>query len=298
MLTPGTLAAMFLFFQVLHAATRLFVQRLVETAMFKHYVPDIKTRAALREQMPSYILSTLHALYVTPRGLNHLTTLFRAPIPLKLHNPTIYDSPDAYTLQRTDARFFVQIEGVTLTNLVLAGYLLSDLIQILRHYPNLGSIDAVLHHITFFYCAAILGHFQLFPFMFGWLIVGESSTPFLNVRWFLIKAGYGHTTFLKVTELIFAFLFFSSRFALYSAGLFYQIAMLPNVPSYIPNWAVYSAMAFVIIGFFLNVAWLTKILRIAANPTRHKTKQSTASKSSITIATTKAQPDTETVKQD
>lgn len=276
MLTPATLAASFIAWNILYTVAQNLLSKALDTDFARRHIPEAKSRKLLKEQGPAYVISTIHALYVTYRGLSHLTVLFRAPIAMKLHNPMLapHKPNKPYVPLPHERRFIAEILGVTQTNLALAGYLLSDLYHIIKEFPTLGSYDTILHHIVFFYCAVMLGHFQLFPFMFGWLIVGEASTPLLNLRWFLIKSGYGHTTFLKVVQLLFALVFFSTRFALYSAGMFYQLEMIPKVPAYIPKWAVYSAVTFVVIGFFLNIVWLSKIVRIASGASRPPSQSS------------------------
>lgn len=298
MLTPTTLAASFFTWNILYSATKALLSKVLDTDFARRHIPETKARKLLKEQAPAYIISTIHALFVTYRGLNHLVTLFRAPIAMKLHNPNLapreLDSP--YIPSPHERRFIAEIHGVTQTNLVLAGYLLCDLYHIVKNFPSLGSYDTILHHVAFFYCALIAGHFQLFPFMFGWLIVGEASTPLLNLRWFLIKSGYGHTSFLKLVQLLFAAVFFVTRFAIYSAGLFYQLEMVPRVPPYIPTWAVYSALTFVVIGFFLNIVWLYKIALIAFGASSRSTQRSRQQTSSEHSEPSEAS--TQPIKQD
>lgn len=298
MLTPATLALTCLAWELLFQTLHFLLKHLMETRFAKHYIPKQETRTLLKDQAPSYLLSTIHAVYVTRRGVSHLTTLFRAPIPLKLHNPLI--APDQpYIAKPHETRFIAEVQAVTQTNLILAGYLLCDLYHIILAYPTLGAIDTVLHHVIFLYCAGIAGHFHLFPFMFGWLIIGEASTPFLNMRWFLIKSGYGDGMLLTIVQGLFALTFFATRFALYSTGLFYQLELMPRVPTYLPKWAIYSSITFVVMGFLLNFVWLNKIVRIAFGWNRPKQTSEQSTRSKTTAPTTAhIEPEPQSVKQD
>lgn len=271
MLTLSTFLSMTLFWHAFSFLVSRMLPHALESATAKRIIPDATARAVLITQSPTYVSSTLHALYLWPRGVSHLFRLFRASIPLKLHNPPLHSDFTPYPFEKP---FLAEISRVMWSNVVLAGYLTSDLIFVLYNYPNLGGIDVVLHHIAFLYCATVAGYFQLHPFMFGWLIVGESSTVFLNMRWFLIKSGYTDNPFFKLNQLAFVLVFFFTRFCVYGAGLVYQIDMLGQMPEYIPKWAVYSTMAFVVIGFFLNMAWMYKIIQAVRRPHKKTSGQS------------------------
>lgn len=110
--------------------------------------------------------------------------------------------------------------------------------------------------------------------MFGWLILGEASTPLLNLRWFLIRTGYGSTKFFKLVQFLFALVFTATRFILFTAGLLYQLPMLRQMPESVPVWATSVSMGVVVAGYFLNLTWLRKIARFAmdiyrAHPVQH-----------------------------
>ncbi|KAG6630991.1 TLC domain-containing protein 4-B-like [Carya illinoinensis] len=69
------------------------------------------------------------------------------------------------------------------------GYFLSDLGMILRHFPALGGLEYVLHHgLSMFsiFLALISGQAQFYTLM---VLFSESTTPFVNLRWYLDIAG-------------------------------------------------------------------------------------------------------------
>lgn len=93
--------------------------------------------------------------------------------------------------------------------------------------------------------------------------MGEASTPLLNMRWFMIKLGQGHTTLFRVVEICFLLIFVVTRFFIYAAGLGYQLLIIADMPAHVPNWAVNITMGTVCAGFVLNLVWLGKMWRLA-----------------------------------
>ncbi|XP_052188010.1 uncharacterized protein LOC127798470 isoform X1 [Diospyros lotus] len=80
----------------------------------------------------------------------------------------------------------------TLSNTILGvsiGYFLSDLAMILWHFPALGGMEYVLHHglSTFsIFLSLVSGQGQVYILM---VLFTESTTPFVNLRWYLDIAG-------------------------------------------------------------------------------------------------------------
>jgi hypothetical protein len=108
--------------------------------------------------------------------------------------------------------------------------------------------------------------------MFGWLIVGEASTPLLNARWFLIRQGLGDSAAMKHVSFAFAIVFFLTRFCIYGSGLAHQLSIYRFVPSYINRYLTSVVMLFVVVGFGLNLNWMTKIGRVAFAPNKPKVR--------------------------
>eukprot|EP01018_Ginkgo_biloba_P004683 Gb_19173 [translate_table: standard] len=72
---------------------------------------------------------------------------------------------------------------------VSIGYFLSDLGMILWHYPSLGGKEYVLHHALSIFSIAIslcTGQAHIYVYM---ILLSESTTPFVNLRWYLDMAG-------------------------------------------------------------------------------------------------------------
>ncbi|KAL7463978.1 hypothetical protein ACHAXS_004328, partial [Conticribra weissflogii] len=209
-------------------------------------------KRTLIQQGPSYVVSLVHSLYVTLRGIRHISSLYNAP---KL---------DKVFITRTHFRGSHRPAhlDVANTNIVFFSYLLYDLLHVILQYPKLGKIDTVVHHLVFASCSAINGTYGVMPFPFGWLIVGEASTIFLNWRWFLRASGrggggggrtmkksddvdesddcVGQKKTMDAVNSLFAFTFVATRIVLYSVGMIHlfgfgweevkQLSRLSGVP--------------------------------------------------------------------
>jgi hypothetical protein len=117
-------------------------------------------------------------------------------------------------------------------------------------------------------------------FCFGWLVIGECSTIFLNVRWYLLKSGRGggkrsssrnmgrrsNYYYYEINNGLFALTFFITRMGIYSAGmvhvLYYsrkEVLSLPEV-SGVPMSMLGLTCGCMILGWILNFVWGWKIL--------------------------------------
>ncbi|KAG5586018.1 hypothetical protein H5410_046452 [Solanum commersonii] len=116
--------------------------------------------------------STFHALLVAAASLYLLleSDLFRD------------GAQDELMINRTSA-FSDSILGIS------AGYFLADLAMIFYYFPALGGMEYVLHHgLSMFAIVQSLlsGQAQMYIFM---VLFTESTTPFVNLRWYLDVAG-------------------------------------------------------------------------------------------------------------
>ena len=67
--------------------------------------------------------------------------------------------------------------------LLLAGYLIYDVSNILVYWKYLGDTTAIIHHLIFAAAAAYVLVHSIMAFPFVWLALGELSTPAVNLRW-------------------------------------------------------------------------------------------------------------------
>ena len=233
--------------------------------------PLDEARRTLVQRGPSYAVSLLHSGYVTLRGTSHLCHLWSASRRDQLIIAAAGASPHRGA----------QIE-VARTNAVFLAYLLYDLLHILLQYPRLGGLDTVLHHAAFAACSVINGGYGILPFAFGWLIVGEGSTVFLNVRWFLLKSGRcGGGAWARRLDRVntaFAATFFLTRVGVYSVGVVHLFggcrAELRSVPavSGVPVSLFGVTCGCMLLGWVLNVFWGYKIMGMVLGKSKQTTK--------------------------
>jgi len=217
-------------------------------------------KQTLTRRGPSYIISFLHSIYVTFRGITHLYELWYASNLDKLYIPSI-DLIDSYRYAHLH---------VATTNTLFLSYLIYDLVHIIHQYPKLGGVDTIVHHTLFALCSVINGTYGLMAFQFGWLIIGEVSTIFLNIRWFLLKSGRGNSILLDKVNGMFAMTFFILRIGVYTIGIIHlfwysydELISLPDV-SGVPVSLLSMTCGSMLLGWVLNVLWGYKILAMVS----------------------------------
>ncbi|KAG8062028.1 hypothetical protein GUJ93_ZPchr0003g18476 [Zizania palustris] len=86
----------------------------------------------------------------------------------------------AYDLTRILSSFYFKVS---------VGYFISDLAMIFWLYPSLGGLEYILHHILSVVAIAytmLSGEGQFYTYM---ILISETTTPEINLRWFLDTAG-------------------------------------------------------------------------------------------------------------
>jgi hypothetical protein len=96
---------------------------------------------------------------------------------------------------------------------------------------------------------------------FGWLVVGEISTIFLNGRWFLLKMKRDTT----LVNGLFAISFFVTRNVVYTLGMIHlfwlsweEVQLLREVSGVPRGWLALT-VGCMFLGWGLNVVWAVKI---------------------------------------
>lgn len=159
-----------------------------------------------------------------------------------------------------------------------------DLGHVVAAYPQLGGIDTLLHHAAFFVAALVAGSQRAFNFAFGWLVLCEASTPFLNARWFyrtlkkrdsekresekktmsvaLATLGIRDPEKLaKVIDVGFAVTFILTRVVGYGLGFTHSLRGLwLGYYAPIQPWAWRTMFSLVGIGGALNLLWASRIV--------------------------------------
>mmetsp|Transcript_23369 Transcript_23369/g.65632 ORF Transcript_23369/g.65632 Transcript_23369/m.65632 type:complete len:255 (+) Transcript_23369:164-928(+) len=149
------------------------------------------------------------------------------------------------------------------------GYFLHDLIRILQNEPE--DLPIIFHHVIMcicIFCAQFMGYYGNLQFM---CLLEESSTPFLNMRYFERKDRNSHR--YKVAEGLFAVFFFLSR--LIVGNFWAYVVYTISVPWSFRNLGgIYFLHMIVQVTLFtgsrlLNLFWFWKIVAMVV---RHNTK--------------------------
>ncbi|KAH9308463.1 hypothetical protein KI387_036374, partial [Taxus chinensis] len=145
------------------------VSKMMTPLYFKGYH---KLTIAEQIEWNNRAISTAHAILVSVVAIYLLffSDIFR---------DNVQDGP--VTLRNT--LFSTFILGVS------TGYFLSDLGMIIWLYPSLGGKEYVMHHLLSMIAIALSlfsGHGQIYIYL---VLLSESTTPGINLRWYLDTAG-------------------------------------------------------------------------------------------------------------
>jgi len=201
---------------------------------------DARTEKLVREG-PSYIVSLVNAVLAVYVGVPVLFVTIGGAV------------DDQYSGRSAPSEWMCA---------VFLAYVVHDLVHIVLAWPRLGRWDVVFHHVMFFCCGIVCGYHALYILPFTWLTLGETSTVFLNIRWFLLTSGRPSTHVVTwLCNLLFALSFAVTRFVIYGAGIAH---MAYHHDVLVGIWEAHPSVAFVTVliglGFLLNIVWLRKII--------------------------------------
>lgn len=187
-------------------------------------------------------MSSTHAIFITVLSL--YLVFFSDVFSDRLNEPV--------TLRSSNISTFIL--GVSV------GYFISDLAILVWLYPSMGGLEFVIHH-SLSLCAVaysmLTGEGQLYTYM---VLISESTTPEINIRWFLDTAGMKKSTAYLVNGILLFFAWLVARILLF-VYLFHHIyqhydeVQLMHVFGYILVFAVPAAL------FIMNMMWFLKILK-------------------------------------
>ncbi|XP_038974421.1 TLC domain-containing protein 4-B-like isoform X2 [Phoenix dactylifera] len=143
---------------------------------------------------------------------------------------------------------------------VSVGYFITDLAMIFCLYPSLGGMEYVLHHLLSVSAVAyamIYGEGQLYTYM---VLISETTTPAINLRWFLDTAGLKRSNAYLVNGIVMFLAWLAARIFLFIYSFYHiylhhdQIKQVHTF-GYLLVFVVPSALA------VMNTMWFGKILR-------------------------------------
>ncbi|XVE89464.1 hypothetical protein DITRI_Ditri19aG0203500 [Diplodiscus trichospermus] len=187
--------------------------------------------------------STFHAV------ISSLASLY-----LLLFSDLFYDdSSDELIINRTSF----------ISNAILGfsiGYFLSDLAMIIWHYPALGGLEYVLHHgLSMFsiFLSLISRQGQIYILM---VLFSESTTPFVNLRWYLDVAGQKSSTIYVYNGIALFFGWLIARIFLFIYFFAHMLNHFDQVKKIFPL-GFYSLLIVPPLLALMNVVWFWKILK-------------------------------------
>jgi len=179
---------------------------------------------------------------------------------------------DARALIRDGDEYAMTTVAVLLAAHSFIGWLLMDIVHLITHFPDLGGTDMVIHHVCFILLACVGYGYRVLPLTGGWLLLGEVSSIFLQLRWYLINSGQGESPMLQWTNYAFAGCFFLFRVVVLWIGLFDLLLHLRPVliaPPHNASAGAINALCVIVVACaLLNLYWLFKIVRMATRPPR------------------------------
>ncbi|KAA8543611.1 hypothetical protein F0562_021643 [Nyssa sinensis] len=185
--------------------------------------------------------STFHALIVAAASL-HL---------LLLSDLFVEGSHDELIIYRTSA----------LANTILGisiGYFLSDLAMIIWNFPALGGLEYVLHHgLSMFsiFLSLASGQGQIYILM---VLFSESTTPFVNFRWYLDIAGQKNSIIYICNGIALFLGWLVARILLFIYFFYHMFVHFEQVKKVFPL-GFYSLLIVPPVLAMMNLLWFWKI---------------------------------------
>ncbi|KAJ6657670.1 hypothetical protein lerEdw1_002171 [Lerista edwardsae] len=133
---------------------------------------------------------------------------------------------------------------VKLNVAITSGYLLYDLLLLVRYWRTMGDSLFVCHHLAALYAYGYVLSRGVLPYFANVRLLSELSTPFVNLRWFLDAAGWPRSSWLVLANgLAMTVVFFVVRIAV--------------VPSYYARvFASYGTPEYERLGLGVQLAWI------------------------------------------
>ncbi|XP_015263039.1 PREDICTED: transmembrane protein 56-B-like [Gekko japonicus] len=133
---------------------------------------------------------------------------------------------------------------VKLNVAITCGYLLYDLLLLIRYWRTLGDSLFVCHHLAALYAYGYVLSRGVLPYFANFRLLSELSTPFVNLRWFLDTVGWPRSSWLALANgLAMTMVFFVVR-----------IAVIPSYYAQVFAW--YGTPEYGRLGLSVQLAWI------------------------------------------
>uniref|UniRef100_A0A8D0HJD1 TLC domain-containing protein n=1 Tax=Sphenodon punctatus TaxID=8508 RepID=A0A8D0HJD1_SPHPU len=133
---------------------------------------------------------------------------------------------------------------VKLNVAITCGYLLYDLLLLVRYWKAMGDSLFVCHHLAALYAYGYVLSRGVLPYFANFRLLSELSTPFVNLRWFLDASGHPRSSRLVLGNgLAMMLVFFAVR-----------IAVIPTYYARVLAW--YGTPEYQRLGPAVQLAWI------------------------------------------
>jgi hypothetical protein len=143
---------------------------------------------------------------------------------------------------------------------VSIGYFITDIAMIYWFYPSLGGMEYVVHHILALMStvyALVSGEAHLYIYM-G--LITETTTPGINLRWFLDAAGMKNSKAYLVNGAAMVVTWLVARIIMFMY-LFYHMFVHYDQIKQMDTFGYFLILVAPAIIFVMNLIWFSKILR-------------------------------------
>ncbi|KAL0370911.1 UNVERIFIED_CONTAM: hypothetical protein Sangu_0409200 [Sesamum angustifolium] len=143
---------------------------------------------------------------------------------------------------------------------VSIGYFLTDLAMIFYHYPALGGMEYVVHHgLSMFSIiqSLLCSQAQIYILM---VLFTESTTPFVNLRWYLDVAGLKNSKLYIYNGVALFFGWLVARIIIFLFFFYHMFIHFDQVKKVVPL-GFYSLLTIPPTMAMMNVFWFWKIAR-------------------------------------
>ncbi|XP_026427766.1 transmembrane protein 56-B-like [Papaver somniferum] len=143
---------------------------------------------------------------------------------------------------------------------VSVGYFIADLAMIFWLYPSLGGMEYVLHHLLSLIAVAysmLSGEGQLYTYM---VLISETTTPGINLRWYLDTAGMKRSTAYLINGVVIFFSWLVARVLLF-VYLFYHVYLHFHQVEQMHPVGLFLVFVVPAVLATMNLMWFGKILK-------------------------------------
>ncbi|KAH7661055.1 TRAM/LAG1/CLN8 homology domain-containing protein [Dioscorea alata] len=213
--------------------------QLISSLYFKAYTSLTKVQ---RIEWNNRGMSTAHAVFIT------------------IMSSYLVFFSDLYS-DRLDGFVTFQSSNLSIFALgVSAGYFICDLAMILWLYPSLGGMEYIIHHLLSLIAvsyAMLSGEGQLYTFM---VLLSETTTPGINLRWFLDTAGMKRSKAYLVNGIGMFAAWLVARILLF-VYLFYHVYLHHDQIKKMQTFGYILVFIVPLVLGIMNTMWFAKILK-------------------------------------